>query len=228
MPEFIDLSHDFVDNMPGFKMKKEDGTIVQYTAQIRPFLTHEQSRSIYQGKTSFEITEISFQTSIGTYLDSPYHRYPSGRDISEIRIEEVILPGVVIDVRGKNEFEVVNGDAISKINEFKGKAVLFNFGWDKYWGAEKYQAYPYISEELVDQLIEKEVKLVGVDTINIDNSKNMSRPAHSRLLKSEILIVENLRGLESLHGKEFRFFAVPLKAKRVAAMPIRAFAEVVK
>lgn len=43
----------------------------------------------------------------------------------------------------------------------------------------------------------------------------------------EILIVENLMGLDKLYDKEFRFFAVPLKAKGAAAMPVRAFAEVI-
>jgi kynurenine formamidase len=110
--KFIDLSHNFENNMPGFKMKNEDGTVTQYTAHIHPFITHEQSLPKYQGKASFEITEITFQTSIGTYLDSPYHRFRKLRDISEIGIDEVVLQGIVIDVRGKGEFEPVDVSVI--------------------------------------------------------------------------------------------------------------------
>ncbi|WP_018248790.1 cyclase family protein [Orenia marismortui] len=228
MFKFIDLSHYFEDNMPGFKMKNEDGTYTKYTAEIKPFLTHEESKPKYQGKASFEITEILFQTSLGTYLDSPYHRYPEGRDISEIKIDEVILSGVVIDVRGKNEFESIGVDIIPNDLKLEGKAVLFNFGWDKYWGEDKYHSYPYISEELIEYLINEGVRLVGVDTLNIDSSRKMNRPAHTLLLKNEIFIVENLTGLEELHGEKFRFFAVPLKAKNVAALSIRAFAEILE
>ncbi|CCU79072.1 hypothetical protein HSACCH_01066 [Halanaerobium saccharolyticum subsp. saccharolyticum DSM 6643] len=226
--KFIDLSHYFENNMPGFKMKNEDGTYTKYTANIKPFLTHEESKPKYQGKASFEITEILFQTSIGTYIDSPYHRYPDGRDISEIKINEVILAGVVIDVRGRNEFESVDSDIIPNDLELEDKAVLFNFGWDKYWGDDKYHSYPYISEELIEYLIDRGVRLVGVDTLNIDSSRKMKRPAHTLLLKNEIFIVENLTGLEELYGKKFRFFAVPLKAKNVAALSIRAFAEILE
>ncbi len=93
---FIDLSHYFEDGMPGFKMKDSNGKITQYTAQINPFLTHAQSSHYFKGRAAFEITEMSFQTSIGTYLDSPYHRHPNKRDISELKLEEVILEGVVI------------------------------------------------------------------------------------------------------------------------------------
>jgi len=181
---------------------------------------------LYQGKASFEITEITFQTSIGTYLDSPYHRYPDGKDIGAIEITEVILPGIVIDVRERCPLEPVGVDVIPKDLDLGGRAVLFNFGWDKYWGTEKYRSYPYISGELVNCLISSGVKLAGVDTANIDNSGNLERPAHTLLLKNDILIVENLTGLEQLHGTRFRFFAVPWKAKKVAALPVRAFAEV--
>ncbi len=226
MAEFIDLSHDFEDNMPGFKLKNEDGTVTQFTAKIHPFLTHEETRTKYQGGCSFEITEMSFQTSVGTYLDSPYHRYPDGRDISEIRIEEVILPGTIIDLRGRKAFESVGVQAIPEKRTLTDKAVLFNFGWDRYWGSEEYQAYPFISGDLIRFLVKAGVKLVGVDTVNIDDSRDLMRPAHSLLLKNEIFIVENLTNLDRLHGKDFRFFAVPLKGRRVASMPVRAFAEI--
>jgi len=168
---------------------------------------------------------MSFQTSVGTYLDSPYHRYPEGRDISEIRLDEVILSGVVIDVRGKRALEPVGVQAIPGDLLLTDKAVLFNFGWDKYWGSEKYQSYPFISRELIKFLIEADAKLVGVDTVNIDSYKDLARPAHSLFLKNEVLIVENLRNLDRLYGKSFRFFAVPVKGRKVASMPIRAFAE---
>lgn len=82
-----------------------------------------------------------------------------------------------------------------------------------------------MSEALIDRLIDENVGLVGVDTINIDDHRNPSRPAHTRFLDEEIFIVENMTGLDSLHGESFRLFAVPLKPTQTAAMPIRAFAE---
>jgi kynurenine formamidase len=226
MTMFVDLSHDFEDKMPGFKLTNEDGTVTQYTARIHPFLTHDQTRPKYGGKCSFEITEMTFQTSVGTYLDSPYHRYPNGRDISQIRIEEVVLPGVVVDARGRGDFEPVGIDVIPQSLDLKDKAVLFNFGWDKYWGTEQYQSYPFISTDVIELLIKSGVKLVGVDTVNVDNSKDLTRPAHTLFLRDEVFMVENLANLDKLHGERFRFFAVPIKAKKAAAMPVRAYAEI--
>jgi len=226
MTTFIDLSHYFEDSMPGFKLKNEDGTFTQYTAHIRPFLTHEQSKPKFKGKASFEVTEITFQTSIGTYIDSPYHRFPNRRDISEIEIEEVVLPGVVIDARAGSAGEPVSTDVLPD-RALRGNAVLFNFGWDIHWGTDRYYSYPFISKEVTEFLVEEDVRLVGADTVNVDDSKDLTRPAHTLLLKNEIFIVENLMNLDKLYNKRFRFFAVPVKGKKVAAMPIRAFAEVI-
>jgi kynurenine formamidase len=225
-PRLVDLSHTIEDGMPGFKLKNEDGTVTQFTAHVHPFLTHEQSRPYYQGKAEFEITEISFQASIGTYLDSPYHRHRDRRDISQIALDEVILPGVVIDVRGKSAFEAVDLDLARAAADLSGKAVLFNFGWDQHWGTDAYFAYPFLSRGTLEFLIRSGAKLIGVDTLNIDDSHDPERPAHTWLLQRDMLIVENLRGLDPLRGTAFSFFAVPLKVKGAASMPVRAFAQV--
>jgi arylformamidase len=223
---FIDLSHTFEDGMPGFRMKKDDGSIIQYTAHITPFLTHEQSRPFYGGEAEFEITEMRFQTSMGTYLDSPYHRWKDRRDISDLDLSDVILPGVVIDARGLDAWAALPVERVRSV-DVAGKAVLINFGWDVHWGTEQYYAYPHLSGEAIQYLASAGAKLVGVDTINIDTTRDPQRPAHSILLQQDTLVVENLTNLDALYGNEFRFFAVPIKAKAAAAMPVRAFAEIV-
>ena len=228
MSLFVDLSHDFYDGMPGFRLVNEDGSYTQFSASVSPFLTHEQTRPKFKENVSFEISQIEFQSSIGTYLDSPYHRYANKRDISQIRLDEVILEGLVVDLRGQHAWDKMDAEILNDTIDLQGKAVLFNFGWDHYWGTDQYHSYPFISKKVVEHLVEKGVKLVGVDTINIDNSKDLTRPAHSLFLQNDILIVENLTNLEQLHGKTFRFFAVPIKAKKVTAMPIRAFAEILE
>lgn len=221
---YIDLSHTIEDGMPGFKMTGEDGHVIEYTAHVRPFLTHAESAPRYQHQAAFEITELTLQTSVGTYLDSPYHRFPNRRDISAITLDDVILPGVVIDARGRRALEAVDLDAAAQTLDLTGKAVLFNFGWEQHWGTEAYYQYPFLSRDALRWLMDAGVKLVGVDTLNIDDSRDLSRPAHTWLLGRDILIVENLRGLHQLHEQQFTFFAVPLKVKGAAAMPLRAFA----
>lgn len=223
---FVDLSHTITDGMPGFRMASPDGTVTEYTARVRPFLTHAQSRPFYDGQAEFEITEITLQTSVGTYLDSPYHRHRDRRDIGQIALEELILPGVAVDVRGRAAWEPVGPDVLPPAATLAGKAVLFTFGWDAHWGTDAYRAYPFLARDTLHALIDAGVRLVGVDTINIDDARDKERPAHTWLLAQDIFIVENLCGLAALHGAPFTFFAVPLRVAGAAAMPLRAFAQV--
>lgn len=226
MGDFIDVSHTFREGMPGFRVKTEDGGETELTARIKPFLTHEESRPLFDGRCSFEITEMRFQTSIGTYLDSPSHRFPGGEDISDLSLTDLILEGVVVDARGRDPYESVSPGVLPEEGDLEGKAVLFNFGWDTYWGSEHYREYPYIDDELIDHLLDRNVALVGVDTINIDDDRNPERPAHTKFLREDVLIVENLCRLDEIPDRPFRFFAIPIKADDTVAMPVRAFAEV--
>lgn len=220
---FIDLSHEFYDGMPGFKYKNDDGTVTAFDVSIKPFLTHAQTRPRYQDKAEFEITEFHFHASMGTYLDAPYHRWQERRAIGDLKLDEVILEGVRFDAR--EAMERTAWDVIPRA-DVRGKAVLFNFGWDQFWGKPQYEQYPFLARDVIEWLIANGAKLVGVDTLNIDDTRDPERPAHSRLLQNDILIVENLRNLDALRGKPFRFFAVPIRARGAAAMPVRAFAEI--
>ncbi len=222
----VDLSHIFEDGMPGFVMRAKDGDGVPLSATIRPFLTHEQSAHFYDGKASFELTEIRFQTSVGTYIDAPRHRFAGLRDISELRLEELVLPGVVVHVPEARAGERLGLERAVLPDDIDGKAVLFRFDWDRHWGRPAYDAYPHIGRDVIDRLISGHAKLVGVDALNIDDRGDPERPAHTELLRRDILVVENLANLAALPPAGFRFFAVPIKAKDTATMTVRAFAEI--
>ena len=222
---WIDLSHDFADGMPGFSLRR-DGEVKKFTASIKPFVTHEASAPFYDGKASFEITEVTFQTSIGTYLDAPRHRWKERRDISQLRLDEVILPGLRVDVASAGPGERIGLSRLNLPMDLLGCAVLIRFGWDRHWATPIYDDYPFIDDDVIEALELRGAKLLGVDTPNVDTRHNPSRPAHTVLLKQDILIVENLCSLERLPISGFRFFGVPIKAVGAAAMTIRAFAEV--
>jgi kynurenine formamidase len=213
--EIIDLSHMIEEDIPVFKGLKP---------KIYPFMTHENSRAEYNDKAEFEITKIEFITSIGTYIDSPYHRHRDMDDISRMRIENLILIGILAEVPCNSKRAIYPEDIDVDVS---GKAVLIHTGWDKYWKKPEYFNHPYVSRELAEYFVENDTKLVGIDTLNIDNPDDLSRPAHTILLGNNIPIVENLTNLGALMGREFRFFATPVKVK-AAAFPVRAFAEVMR
>lgn len=187
------------------------------------FLSREQSRSHYAPGTEFHIGKIEMVANTGTYLDSPFHRYTNGKDLSELPLDRLAnLEGVVIPA------DLSKGRAISreafKGHGLRGKAVLVRTGWDMHWCTNQYfEGHPFLTKDAAEYLLAAGVALVGIDSLNIDDTGDLSRPVHSLLLAAEVPIVEHLRGLGRLPETGFRFFAVPVKIKGMGTFPVRAF-----
>jgi kynurenine formamidase len=219
MKKLVELNHILEDGMmtyPGLPRPK-----------IGAFLDHESSRSRYNDQAEFYLGKVEMVCNLGTYLDSPFHRYPDGLDLSQIPLERIAgLPGIVFDgVVSSNRSITLQVDN----TELDGKAVLIRTGWDKRWGTEDYwEPGPFLSEKCIDLFIRSRVELVGVDFWNVDDTMDQARPAHTRLLASDILIVEHLCNLSVLPRRNFKFYAVPLRIVRGASFPVRAFAEIEK
>jgi len=159
----------------------------------------------------------------GTYLDSPFHRYLEGNDLSKLPLSSLAdLEGVVI--RAQRNQRAVDHDLFQDLKLDK-KAVLIHTGWDVHWRAEQYfEGHPYLTRKAAEYLVDCAVSLVGIDSLNIDDTADGSRPAHSLLLQAGIPIVEHLCNLQSLPVHGFRFFAVPPMVKGLGTFPVRAFA----
>ena len=187
------------------------------------FLSREQSRAHYAPGTEFHIGKVEMVANTGTYLDSPFHRYAQGKGVSELPLDRVAnLDAVVVRV------DSAQGRAVSRTSlegrELRGKAVLVQTGWDAHWRTDRYfEGHPYLTADAADFLVRSGAALVGIDSLNIDDTADLARPVHSVLLAAGVPIVEHLRGLARLPDDGFRFFAVPVKVKGMGTFPVRAF-----
>jgi kynurenine formamidase len=193
---------------------------------ICDWLSREDSRTRYAPGTEFQIGKIEMIANTGTYIDSPFHRYENGKDLSELPLESIAdLDCVVVRV------DRSQGRAIDQISvnaeRVRGRAVLFDTGWNRHWRTDAYfEGHPYLTERLAEWLGKAGVALVGIDSFNIDSTDNGERPVHSVLLGREIPIVEHMRGLDEVPADGGRFFGVPVKVKGFGTFPIRAFVSV--
>ncbi len=196
---------------------------------ITDYLTREKSRDHYAPGTEFQIGKIEMVANTGTYLDSPFHRYANGRDLSGLDLNSLAnIDGIVVRRVGSTE-RAISGAALKEF-DVKNKAVLFHTGWDQRWRTDGYSdgTHPFVSGEAADYLAEGGATLVGIDSFNIDDTADGRRPAHSILLAKGIPIVEHLCGLGGLPDNGFKFFAVPVKVKGFGTFPVRAFGIVPK
>ena len=219
--EIVDVCHTIHDGMITYKGLPPPA--------ISDHLTRERSRQLYAPGTEFHIGRIEMVANTGTYLDSPFHRYPQGTDLAGLSLYSVAnLAGIVI----RHKAEVQRAITASAFSDYdiKGKAVLFHTGWDMRWRTEAYSDgnHPFITADAAELLVAKAAALVGIDSYNIDDTGTGERPAHSILLANDIPIVEHLCGLGDLPDSGFRFFAVPVKVKNFGTFPVRAFGIVSK
>jgi kynurenine formamidase len=111
-------------------------------------------------------------------------------------------------------------------HEVQSKAVIVHTGWDKHWGTDGYISgqHPFLTADAAVWLVEQGAALVGIDSMNVDDTGDGARPAHTALLAAGIPIVEHLTGLEQLPPHGFRFHAAPPVIAGMATFPVRAYA----
>ncbi|MEW6375436.1 MAG: cyclase family protein, partial [Thermodesulfobacteriota bacterium] len=151
MKKFVELNHPLEDGMkayPGFPNPK-----------IESFFDHQTSQSHYDYKAEFYIGKVEMVCNVGTYIDSPFHRYPEGVDLSQIPLIRVAgLPGIVLDAEVSSTRSITLDCSESELH---GQAVLFRTGWDQQWGKDSYwEPGPYLSDEVIDLLIRSKAALV--------------------------------------------------------------------
>ncbi len=216
MPRLIDLSHAVEHGMITYKGLP--------APLICDFLSREDSRRIYASGTEFQIGKIEMVANTGTYLDSPFHRYADGKDLSELPLEWLADLEAVVVRAPAEAGRTVDADRFRKL-ACKGKAVLVHTGWSRHWGSERYfEEHSFLTAEAAELLKERGARLVGIDSLNIDDISGGTRPVHSTLLRHDIPIVEHMTNLDRIPDSGFRFHAVPVKVKKFGTFPVRAFA----
>ncbi len=213
----VDLSHEIEHGMVTYRGLPSPA--------ISDWLSREASTARYAAGTTFQIGKIELLANTGTYIDAPFHRYQDGRDVAGYALEAVAdLPGIV--VRSADAHGRMIDASVFKGQDVKGKAVLVHTGWDAHWRTDTYSSgqHPFVTKAAAEYLAKTGVALVGIDSLNIDDDKDGSRPAHTILLGASVAIVEHMTNLAALPDDGFRFFAVPPRVRGMGSFPVRAFA----
>lgn len=212
----IDISHDIEDGMITYK---------GLPAPIMcDFLSREASRGHYADGVEFQIGQITMVANTGTYVDSPFHRYEHGIDLAGLPLTSIAdVAGIVIRP-DMSAGRAIGADAFAEI-DLRGRAVLVHTGWDRHWRTDAYfEGHPFLTGEAARLLVAAGAVIVGIDSLNIDDTDDMARPVHSTLLAANIPIVEHMTNLQALPDKGFRFHAAPAKIRAFGSFPVRAYA----
>lgn len=215
MKKIVDLSHQLEQGIITYKGLP--------ASRITDFLSREASKSHYASGTTFHIGKIEMVANTGTYIDSPFHRYSDGKDLTELPLENIAdLNGVVF--RTESIQQVIEPKLFAE-SDIRGKAVLIHTGWAKHWGTQQYfEGHPYLTADAAEWLKKAGASIVGIDSLNIDDTDDGNRPVYSTLLKADIPIIEHMCNMENLPDSGFKFHAVPVKVRKFGSFPVRAYA----
>jgi len=215
MPRFVEVSHQIVAGMKTYPGLPEP--------KVEILLDYEASHERYQNQAEFYIASLHLCGNTGTYVDAPRHRYRSGIDLAGLSLELLAnLPTLVIDATKAGR--AIGGDAFRAL-DLTGRAILFRTDFSKHWGTPAYFAdNPFLTADAAELLVSKQPAFVGIDSLNIDDTGDPSRPAHTKLLGAGIPICEHLTNLEALPAIGARLHAVPIAWVGGATFPVRAYA----
>lgn len=161
---------------------------------------------------------VSIGTHVGTHIDAPLHMLANGKSLDKFPIEHFVGRGVYIKMENK-KFDL---NKLKQADIRQGDIVIFHSGMSDEYGKETYfEDYPAMPEEIAKYLVEKKIKMVGLDTCSPDHEEFI---AHKILLAGEVLIIENLTNLNGLEGKKFTVYALPIKLQ-IDGAPARVIAE---
>ncbi len=212
----IDLSHQITEGMltyPGIP-----------GPELSDHLSRDTSEERFNGIRML-IGKVCMVANTGTYVDVPFHYYEDGSDLAEVGVNRVAeLPGVLVDATAHSHRGIA-AEQLAGI-DIAGKAVLLMTGWDRHFGTTEYGVEaPFLTRDAVAHLVDGGAALVGIDSVNIDDIGDITRPAHCGLLAAGIPIVEHLTGLSQLHDVgQFLFTAAPPKFVALGTFPVRAYA----
>jgi len=191
----------------------------------------DENTPVYPGNPKPKITQFStietkgynekkliITSHTGTHIDAPRHMIHSGKTLTDYPIDKFIGNAIVLDVTGQKEIH----EDTSQIQ--KDDIVFFYTGQSKYIDNPKYfENNPVISKETAQELIDKQIKIIGLDSFTPDNEPFA---IHKMLFKKDILIIENLVNLEKLVNKRFTCYILPLNILEADGAPCRVVVKI--
>jgi kynurenine formamidase len=178
----------------------------------------------------FNLQQLHVLTHHGTHVDAPFHFLPDGATIDQLELDRLGGVGVVLDVP-RAALAAIGAAELAEARPSirAGDMVLVRTGWSAHYEAGAYMRGPFLTPAAASYLLQRRIKLLGVDLISPDEPPHAGRaadfdyPVHRLLLGAGVPIVENLN-LESVRGRRCDVLALPIRIEGADGGPARVVA----
>ena len=179
------------------------------------------------GQDPWRVSRIVMSSHNGTHLDAPLHRIAGGATIDGLQLSRLTGFALVVNATGFPENSPIPASVVDSLSvpTWPGWVALIHTGWDQYWRDERYFRHPFLSPELAQRLVDSGCGLVAIDALSVDSTADDGDAAHVILLGNDVLISENLCGLQFLEsGTRYGIACLPLPITGADGSPVRFIA----
>ncbi len=215
---WIDLSQPIQEKMPH-----------ERRFPIPRIKVHRQEVRFVDGKDVLSSSELLITAHSGTHVEAPSHFYRDGRTLDEFPLEAFHGEGVALDVVKGALSAILAEELETGASVRADDIVLLHTGWGARYGQKDYDQHPYLHMSAARWLVERKVKMVGIDAPSVDlpaplQASMFNWPIHRLLLGKDILIIENLGNLEQVSAKRLVVSAFPMLIRGSESAPVRVAA----
>lgn len=165
------------------------------------------------------VTHISMGAHTGTHVDAPSHFLKEGSSVEDLSLDTLIGKAFVIEIEG----DLITKEALKKASISQNvERLLIKTRNSNHWANNSShfdENFVAISPDGAKHLVERGVKLIGVDYLSVAPFKDPT-PTHQILLKASTIIVEGLN-LSAVNPGEYTLYCLPLKIAGSDGAPAR-------
>ena len=165
----------------------------------------------------FTLSQFTCGTHSGTHIDAPYHFTEQGKRIDEVSLSDLIGEALVVQVDANR----ITADVLRDIDLTRYRRILFKTRNSELLREEAFHE-EFVSLELAaaEMLVERGVRVVGLDYLSIEAFDSADHPVHKLLLEHDVVILEGL-DLSAVGPGTYLLVALPLKLQGADGAPAR-------
>jgi kynurenine formamidase len=189
----------------------------------------------------FNLLQVEMGSQTGTHVDAPYHFEQDAAAIDQVPLATFVGPGVVADVSAAGARDAIGWPVLEPYADAlrPGVILLLRTDWSRHFGTDRYFDHPYLDAGACRRVLDRGVRVIGIDAINLDETPPPSPPCpesppgdtppggypvHHLIASAGGVIVENLRNIASVDFADPLVSVLPIALARADGAPVRAVA----
>ncbi|WBY00944.1 arylformamidase [Ramlibacter tataouinensis] len=164
------------------------------------------------------VSSLTLSPHVGAHADAPLHYDPQGAAVGALDLEPYLGPCRVIHAIGRRPL-VRWGDLAHAAHGLPARVLVRTY---QRMPADRWDgALAAFEAAAIEQLADRGVRLVGIDTASIDPADSKDLPSHQAIRRRGLRVLENLV-LDDVPEGDYELIALPLKLMTADASPVRA------